>query len=294
MGPEKNGTTSLCNLAKGYEASCTVSNDGSAIVSVRSVKPINIKAVYVGISNLGFGWVVHGPWHFIPTIADPTPADYRVTTAGDDGQGQMVTVEMGKVAPASGFIMKTFVGEIWTPAIHFDLPHANDLWVFLLRSPTSPLKINAEKSNLRIAHSSAQAEAWIRSGAGEMEASLLVDLSVSGQGFKGVALSLQRISGIPLEQTIAQINNGSGTYVWKPFISNFDTMLTTYSTMDVRQFAVFSKYLGANVKTGLMRDDLISDFILCDGPDINYYLRLTGEKSFLGQEKDETRIKLNF
>ena len=65
--------------------------------------------------------------------------------------------------PASGILKNSITGEIRAPAVNFDIPHAYDLWVFPLRSPWFPLKIEVEKSPLTISYGSPRAEAQIES-----------------------------------------------------------------------------------------------------------------------------------
>jgi hypothetical protein len=154
------------NIASGYEASHSVSQNGNTTVNVRSISPMKFRAVYLGMSSLEFMWVSSGKsshWQFTPTLLDPTPAQYSEVTA-DDGQSQIINVEIGnRMFPAAGLLKTSITGEIRAPAVHFDMPHAFDLWVFPLRSPWFPLKIGIEKSPLTISHGFAQATAQIES-----------------------------------------------------------------------------------------------------------------------------------
>ena len=193
-------------------------------------------------------WVSSGKsshWQFTPTIIDPTPAQYN-TVVADDGQSEIINVELGnRMFSAAGLIKTNITGEIRAPAIHFDIPHAYDLWVFPLRSPWSPLTISFEKSPLKIAHSSAQAIAQVESEFTNLDnkKSLRMDVSVYGEGFKRVWLALQRsVNRASIEETIGEVTNGMGTFTWKPALSNFDVVLVTYSNMYLEQFLDFLKY----------------------------------------------------
>ena len=214
----------------------------------------------------------------------------------ENGQGQVVTVELGnRMFPATGLIKPSAVGEIRAPAIHFDLPHAYDLWVFLLRSPWAPLKIDVDKSPLTITHGSTQVMAQIGSSNFEDKKSLRADVTVQGDDFKRIWLTLKRSAKrASIEETIGEVTDGMGTCIWKPVISSFDVVLVTSSNMSLGAFLDFLKYLGANAKQSLLGSYMPNDFLLCDGPGMNYTLRLKGEKRFLGHEEDKTEVRLNY
>ncbi|MGA2683012.1 MAG: hypothetical protein ABSF44_14575 [Candidatus Bathyarchaeia archaeon] len=287
------------NMASGHEASYGVSQDGNTAVAVHSIKPLNFRGIYIGAASLAFGWDSDGKsryWRFTPTILDPTRAQYSEASA-DNGQTQIINVNLGdKMFPVSGLIDPSLNGEIIAPAIHFDLPHAYDLWVFLLRSPWFPLKIGIEKSSLNISHNLAQATAEIENISPDLgsEQSLRADVSVHGEGLNLVKLTMQRsMKRVSLDEELGELTSGMQTFNWKPTIRNFDVLLVTPSNMDFGEFVDFLKYLGAEIHQGkFMPASLINYFLLCDGLNVSYRLSLTGEKHFLGQEKDETAIML--
>lgn len=270
------------NLASGHEASYSVSEDGNTTVGVRNANPLNFREVYVGAASLEFGWVSTGKsrsWTANATIIDPTPAHHTEMLA-DDGITQIINVELGKkMFPASGLVDPNFEGEIVAPAIHFDVPHAYDLWVILLRSPWFPMKIEVEKSSLNISHNFAQATAQIEVvddvGGGQM---LRADVLLHGEGFKRVWLSLKRIArgtitrGTSTEETLGEVTS-TGTFTWKPSMRDFNLLLVTPSKIDINDFVGFVKSLGADAKSsGFFAPTLNSGFLLCDGFNMTYTL----------------------
>lgn len=58
-------------------------------------------------------------------------------------------------------------------------------------------------------------------------------------------------------------------------------------------FLDFLTFLGAEVHKGFFAN-LKSDFLLCDGPAIEYTLSLKGAKRFIGPEQDKMAIKLDY
>ncbi|HKM60804.1 MAG TPA: hypothetical protein VJY36_08040 [Candidatus Bathyarchaeia archaeon] len=287
------------NIADGFEASYGVSPDGNTIVVVRCHKPLKFREIYVGTGSLAFRWVSNGKsrsWQFTPSLVDPTPAPHSETLA-DDGVTQTITVNLcGKAFPASGLVDVNVDGEIVAPAIHFDVPHAYDLWVLLLRSPWFPLKIAVEKSSLNIAHNLAQATAQVDTvdviGGGEQM--LRGDLSVHGEGFQRVRLTMHRsTANSSLEEQLGEVTNGMQTFTWKPVISSFNLMLVTTSYGHLGAFVDFLKYMGAAiVPSSFFGPSLQSPFLLSDGLNMTYRLKLTGDKHIIGHEKDEAAVTL--
>ncbi len=287
------------NLGTGPTAWYTTSQDGSVTVTVKSGSPLKPKVIYAGDASLESYWTNTGKtssWHFAPKLLNPTQVQYNEST--DEYQNQIITIDLGnQVFPASGLVLPDLTGEIKAPAIHFDLPHAYDLWVAILRSPSSPIKIGIEKSPLTISHSSAQAMAQIESETADPEeiSTLRADVSVNGEGFKKVWLSIKRsIQRASFEETIGDLTNGLETFTWKPTIRSFDTILVTYSDMFMNHFAGLLQQLGAETNRNFLafRSYLPKPFVLCDGEGIDYKVLLTGEKHILGHEKDETQITL--
>jgi hypothetical protein len=127
------------------------------------------------------------------------------------------------------------------------------------------------------------------------EKSLRADVSLHGEGFKRVYLTLQRrVKGASVEETIGEVNSGLETFTWKPTLSNFDVVLVTYSNMYLSQFLDFLKHLGAEThQSFLMGSYMPNNFLLCDSLTMGYRLRLRGEKHIFGHVQDETRITLN-
>ncbi|HUK85511.1 MAG TPA: hypothetical protein VLU95_06595 [Candidatus Acidoferrum sp.] len=286
------------NLGTGPTAWYSTSQDGNVTVSVKSGSPLKPRAICVGTAILESYWINTGKtssWHFAPKLLDPTQVQYIEST--DVYQNQIITIDLGKrMFPASGFILPNLTGEIKAPAIHFDLPHAYDLWVAILRSPSSPLKIGIEKSLITISHSSAQAMAQIESGTADPEetSSLRADVSVNGEGFKKVLLSIKRsVERASFEETIGDLTNGLETFTWKPTTRTFNTILVTYSDMFMNHYVGLLQQLGAETNRNLaFRSYLPRPFVLCDGEGIDYTMRLTGDKHILGHEKDETKLTM--
>jgi hypothetical protein len=298
MESSRGKTMATCyNMTGENEAWYRIEENGEAAVSVRSKTPLKPRAIYVGEASLQFYWVHSGKsshWQFMPTLLNPAQAKYSEVI---DGQDQTINIEFGKgMFPASGLINSNVCGEIRAPAVHFDLPYAYDLWVFILRSPWAPLKVEAEKSSLSITHALAQAVAQLEYGDATFgdEGKLRTYVNIHGEGFTKVEVNVKRhTSHSAVEETLGDLSDGGASFSWKPQVRNFDVVLTTSSSMAERSFLDFLKYLGAQVQTGFFAN-VAGDFLLCDGPAREYTLTLKGEKKYIGKEEDKTGIKLSF
>jgi hypothetical protein len=285
------------NIAGGHEASYYVSPSGNTMVTVQSASPLKFRAVYVGTASLQFMWVSSGKsshWQFTPSLMDPTPAQFS-----QDPQGQIISVDIGnRFFPAAGIIKTNATGEISAPAIHFDIPYATDLWVFLLRSPWFPMKVGFEKSPLTISHDSAEATAELQSSVSGIEGeadALKTFVSMHGQGFKKVSLTLKRSVGREsIMETLGELASGAETFTWKPAPANFNTILVANSYMTIGQFLDFLRSMGAETHSSFftLGNFIANTFMLGDSPAVNYTLQLVGEKGFFGHERDETKITL--
>ena len=260
---------------------------------------MKFSGVNVGAGVLEFYWASTGKtasWIFSPSITNPKPALIS-ESRGDDGKSQIVNVELGNLLlPASGIMRTDLTGEFWAHAVQFDLPHAYDLWVFILRSPSFPMKVVSEKSELNIAHNLAQATAQISSLNISANSSQLLraDVSVHGEGFKNVSLSLKRsVNRVSAEETLGIINGpvgGSETFTWKPVERSFNVVLMAYSNLGRAAFFDFLKFMGAETRN--WSDSPTKDFLLAEGGNVRYSLKLSGETHIFGHINDETAVTL--
>lgn len=282
-------TTSI-NLAADQQAHYRLNENGSATITVRSKTQLKPRAIYVGEATMQCIWVSTGKstsWQFTPTILEPKQAQY---TAEMDGQEQVFQIELPKIVPASGLIASNVTGEIRASAVHFDLPYATDLWIFILKSSTNPLKITVDKAALNIMHTLA----YVTEEINIREDTLRSYVTMHGEGFFGVQVNLKRRTSHSVsEEKLTEIKYGASSIVWKPVVRDFDAILTTLSAMTHSDFLELLKGFGAEINKGVF-SNLKSDFVLCDGPAIEYTLTLRGDKKYIGKEEDRTAIKLSF
>jgi hypothetical protein len=131
-------------------------------------------------------------------------------------------------------------------------------------------------------------------GQGEGE-SLRADLTTVGEGFSRVWLSLRRsLEEFSLDETIGETKTGIDQFTWRPTLRSLNLLLVAPSNASLTPFLDFLKFLGADAKTSFSPwgKYLQNDFILCDGPAVDYTLSLVGEKHIIEHERDESKISL--
>jgi hypothetical protein len=289
---EEIAVTTQYSMTPEHQATYTLNADGEATVIVRSKKPLKPRAVYVGESAMQSMWVhstKSSHWTFMPGIAAPKQVQF---TQAMDGEDQVTTVELGKIAATSGAVDVTGCGEIHASAVHFDLPYATDLWVFILKSPPAPFKVAAEKPMLNIAYTLAYTTAQVENT--DNEETLRTYVNMHGEGFTNLILSIQRhTTYCKTEEILTEFKFGAAAVIWRPTIRNFDVALTTLSGIAHGDYIAFLESLGAETQSGVF-GTLKSNFVLCDGPEIGYELVLKGEKKYFGlMEETKTAVKLS-
>ena len=281
-------TTSI-NLTADQQAYYRLNENGAATVTVRSKTQLKPRAIYVGEATMQCMWVSTGKstsWQFTPTILEPKQAQY---TTKMDGQEQIFQIELPQITPASGLITSNITGEIRASAVHFDLPYATDLWVFILKSSSESLKITADKAALNIMHTLA----YVTGQIDVRDDTLRSYVTMHGEGFFGVQVNLKRRTPYgATEEMLTEIKYGAASITWKPITRNFDVTLTAPSAVTHGDFLELLKGFGAEVNKGVF-SNLKSDFVLCDGPAIEYTLTLRGDKKYIGKEEDKTTVRLS-
>jgi len=293
------GESSAYSIASGHGARFFTRQDGKVEVNVKSTSSMNIREVYAGAATAQFRWVSTGKsryWQFSPALQDPKPVEFT-RSAAEDGEGQIVTVDFAEpIFPTVGLANSSVNGAIAAPAIHFDLPHAYDVWVFLLRSPKMPIKLDIEKASLTVKRGSAQVTAYLSKGTDEDERETLrADVNTTGEGLGKVWLSLRRsFFGFSFEETIGEIKTSMDQFTWKPLPRNLDLLFMTPSNASLTAFLGFLQSLGAEVNADSFPAAryLPNNFVFCDGPATEYALCLRGEKHLIERECDECKITL--
>ncbi len=272
---------------------------GNLEITFRNKPPMKFRALYTGMGVLTFQWVSTGKsasWQCKENITMPNKAEFKETSDSDGTQLITCELERDLFFPFSGIVKQNMSGSIVAPAVHFDIELGTDMWAFLLRSPWFSYKVSPEKETLSVTHGSSQAMATLSTTSyGQHQTSipiLDIELTSNGTDFHGVSLKMKReLSGFKMEEPIGRVPmNGNQTFSWSPIFRAIDTVFIFHSQMSLNDFEKFLQWSGAQLSSGVFSHGVVSDYVLEDGPSMNYVLDLTGERGFLQDVHDESKI----
>ena len=281
------------SLAGGIDASYAVAG-GKTTVTITSGSRLNHRAVYIGTGQMLFHWVQQGKtevWRCDMAMLDPVPVQVR-EKAGADGR-QELDVEMTAMYPAGMILQGRMVGTLMAPAVHVDVPFGADVWVFLIRSPWFPLKLQLDRVDLAVEHGADRVGASLGV---QPDGGVAAQVVVAGTGFKNTSLSVRRTLGVHTsEELVCEVGAGAGAAAWKPILRAFDLVLVTKGNVSESQFASVARGLGAEVSSGIFGTGGVQgDYILCDGPAFAYAWVLKGHRGFLENEEDKADAKFTW
>jgi hypothetical protein len=280
-------------LAGGVDASYAVAA-GKTTILISSKDRLKHKAVYVGTGQMTFHWVQEGKtqaWRCDISMVDSVAAQVAETT-GTDGS-QQLEVELGDVYPAGCLLQKRMVGTLVAPAVHVDVPFGSDVWVFLIRSPWFPLKLQIDRPILTVEHDTSRVTASLNIlGDGSLSAQVAVD----GTKFENASLVVKRALGsYSSDEAVGEVGTGTQAFAWKPIMRVFDLVLVTKGSISESNLADIARGLGAQISSGVFgAGDVEGDFILCDGPATSYIWTLKGHRGFLENVEDQTASRFTW
>lgn len=201
--------------------------------------------------------------------------------------------------PCVGIRTSTCEGYIMSPAYKLDPTDGQSIVLMILAPRTSPFSVEVEKSVLEIPKD--ESLVTVTSDGGEVRCSG----TISGQTKKAFII-LNRNPGLPVyrsgfNQTFSELKGqGEMKAIWRPVARSFEEHLIAFSpaSMDVNRFAVglagldlesIAGYLGAPE----FEYGEFDDYVIGDGPGVNYTLRLRIDRGLERHDSDETRLTVS-
>jgi hypothetical protein len=217
--------------------------------------------------------------------------------SGEDGN-QKIEIPMGNVFPAGFYTRLLMFGRLLAPAVRIVSPWwERDLWVFLLRSPWFPMRLQLDKPELSLERDGSMALASF--GVSE-DGSLTGKLTLDGSAYKKASLYVRRTIGQSLQlydttqfldEPIQEVQGGAEEFEWKPTVRKFNLVLVTQGRISESQVWEIADGLGADTSQGILGRRLKGDFVLCDGPATSYTVTLRGHRGLLENDEDKTGAK---
>jgi hypothetical protein len=267
--------------------------EGEASVMVRSENRMKIKSASVGAGELRLAWLPPGSkvarWRPQPIFISQESLEF--TSSDVEDGSQLYDLSLDGIFPAFGLVKSDCSGVIRAPAVHFEPEGSPDFWVFLMHTGWLPPKPSVEVPFLSLADRGNEVNATIDVGNSGVVVS---EVSAPERGFDRASLFMRRRLGLfAVDELVGEVARGTkSTLFWTPTLRDFGTLFIFDTGAKLGQFGGLLQQLGADVMTGsLERASLKSDFIVCDGPGIDYTLRLVGERGKEGDLVDEAIVQ---
>jgi hypothetical protein len=198
--------------------------------------------------------------------------------------------------PCCGIRTSTCEGYIISPAYKLEPIDGRSIVLLILAPRTTPHTVEVEKSVLTI--SKDESEVTVTSDGGELRCSG----AISGQT-KTARIIINRNPELPVyragfNQTLSELRGqGEINATWRPVARSFEEHVIAFSpsSMDSNRFALslgpidlesIAGYLGAPE----FEYGKFDDFVIGDGPGVNYTLRLRIDRGLERHDSDETRL----
>jgi hypothetical protein len=259
--------------------SAEYSNDNGKEVITLAAADLNFKSSRAGPGYLALlvqGKGGSGPYGWDPVLPQGEPA--VITATISENGPQRFDLELPERFDSVAIVDSLTPpgrGVISGPAVLLENAGSRlrpYIWIFLLRSPTTAFRYLPEKSSLTVTHDSSQATASVNPG---IDGGIEVQLSISKSGYHKAELFLRRsFAQRFVDESVGQIESGTGSFTWKPFKNDFDYIAifspgALGSTMHEEQFEKMFGNAGR---------------FFCDGPGIDYSLHLKAHKRLFTDE----------
>lgn len=230
-------------------------------------------------------------------LADHTPAVYNSSEIGP----VRVTVEASSKFPCSGIITRTLEGFIIAPALKLE-PITGPNIVLMFISPSDGSHgLTVEKNVLEISND--ESKVSVTTGGGELHC-----LGTISEHSKVARIILNRNPGLPVyrsgfNETLSTLNGkGQIRATWKPVARTFEELALAFYPSEMGSFrsgsfgfaqlATFSfDRIAANLNAFEGGDlEKPNDYVIGDGPSVNYTLRFVVDHGLRRHAADETKL----
>jgi hypothetical protein len=220
-----------------------------------------------------------------------TPAKY----SRDESGGISVELEAQFKSPCCGIRISTGEGYIISPAFRLDPTEGQNITLMILAPRSSPYNVAVEKSVLAI--SKDESEVTVTSDGGELRCAG----TISDQT-KTARIVLNRKPELPvyraqLDQTLSELKGqGPISAIWRPVARSFEQLVFAYYPWKMGSNGLMpgtvnldpiTNHLGA---PEIGDPDEFDDFVIGDGPGVNYTLTLRIDRGLERHDSDETRV----
>ena len=222
-------------------------------------------------------------------MSQASPAKYVTDKSGSVS----VEREAQSQFPCSGIITSTGEGYVIGPAYELDPVRGQSVVVMVLSARTTPYKISIEKSVLAISREESQVT--LSSLGGEVRC--LGNISSSSKVARIILNRNPRFRGLGegFNETLSELKGGGMfSFTWKPVIRIFEELVLAFYPAKMFSDDVFSwglDRIARNLGAPDQHDgEEPTDYVVGDGSEVDYRLRLTIDRGLGRHDSDETRL----
>lgn len=215
------------------------------------------------------------------------PAMYKRTSEDQDS----ICFEHPNESPCSGFIATTGEGYILAPAVKLARTFGSDIVLMFLSPGATAPEIMIGKTILNALGQ--EATVTLSTGNGEFRCAG----TISGS-FKMARIVLNRNPGLPVykdgfNEILRELKEpGSINCVWKPVSRSFEEQVLAFNP-DVASSFEFGPSTDCEIPSDLLRNlgaDEDTDYVIGDGEDVDYKIRLIIDRGLGRHSSDETKL----
>jgi hypothetical protein len=265
-------------------------SDGRDYLTVQDVGML--KGAYLGRGMIysRTARLERGAW--IGSDFDMSQVNPTTYVAGESGS---ITLEREPRSefPCSGIISSTGEGYVIGPAYELDPVKGQSIVLMLLAARTTPYNVSTEKSVLAIPKEESQVS--LTSLGGEVRC-----LGTISSRSKIARITLNRNPelrelGEGFNETLSELRGGGMlTLTWKPVTRAFEELVIAFYPSRMFSDDVYSwglDRIASNLGApGPLDDEKPSDYVIGDGSEVHYTLRLTTDRGLGRHDSDETRL----
>ena len=281
----------VLNLVKEVEVEPDSSTAGSSF-HFKALGGLRTRSAVRGLGVLYFYWT-GGVWTPRPqwnkSLLIPHPISYNEGVSSKTSEPS-VSLNFPDKFSCAGAVSPELGGFLVAPTIKLDVAEGKDIAAMLISPRTSPIRVSLWKTSLSIPADGSGAKVDLSTNGG-----LACEGTVSSGGLSARLLltrnSSPAITGLELAEELSELKQpGNITAKWKPVRRSFEELLFVFRPLDVNlgDLDELVEHVGADTET--FDEAGPKPFIVGDGPEARYTLKLVVKKHLRSDSVDETSL----
>jgi hypothetical protein len=284
----------VLNLVREVEVVPDSARDSSSF-NIKAKDGLRIRKAVRGLGVLYFYWSggVWSPrpqWNKSLLISRSVPVDIPDSSKSNEPS---VRFEFREKMACSGAVSPELGGFLVAPTIKLDVAEGKDIAAMLISPRPGPASVMLGKSALSIPSEGSGVKVELSSGD-----ELRCEGTLSGNWLSAQLLVTRNsnppITGLELAEVIGELKQpGRLSATWKPITRSFEELLFVFRPLDVNleELDELVEHVGA--KSESFDEAGAAPFVIGDGPEGSYVLKLVVKRHLRGDVSDQTSIMVS-